>query len=99
MPKRDDELEILRDRILSGRLYFWDGTKDINLWHTNKSEKFQKKVKVNQPFLFVKLERAHSENCGFRLYMIRGEDIGYVLLKRYEVISCIKLLDSGSVLG
>lgn len=93
MPKHDPDLEVLRKRLAPGTLYKFENETPLNIWHQREPKKFPKKLRSGQIVLYIKLERSPSENRGFRFYLVRGEDIGYVLLKRYEVISCIKPLD------
>jgi hypothetical protein len=93
MPKKDPDLEFLRKRLVPGTLYRFENESSLNIWFLREPKKFPKKLRSGHIVLYIKLERSPSENRGFRFYLVRGEDIGYVLLKRYEVISCIKSVD------
>ncbi len=101
MPKKDPDLEALKRRFAQGSLYRFENERPLNIWYprNSRNEKYPRKLKSGQIILFINLERSVNENCGFRFYLVRGEDIGYVLLKRYEVISCIKSLDVESNSG
>lgn len=93
MPKKDPDLEMLRRNLIQGCLYRFENETSLNVWHIREAKKFPTKLKNGEIVLYIKLERSPSENRGFGFYFVRGEDIGYVLLKRYEVISCIKSVD------
>lgn len=94
MPKRDPELEKLRRRFEKGALYRFEYERSINLWSVNGgARKFAQRLQNNQVVLFLDAQRSSSKDCGFRVFLIRGEDIGFINLKSYEVDSCFKLLD------
>lgn len=99
MPKKDPDLETLRKRFCPGSLYRFENDRSLNIWHQTKPMKFSVRLKNGQTLMFLRLDRSKNETSGFRVFLIRGEDIGYVLMKRYEVISCLKLLDSEINLG
>jgi hypothetical protein len=91
--KRED-LESLRNRFAKGALYeFHKNSPSLNIWDRHGTRKFAKKLKGGDVFVFLHLERAKSIENTFRLHLIRGEDIGYVILKRYELMSCVIYLD------
>lgn len=93
MPKRDPELEKLRRRFEKGALYRFEYERSINLWSVNGgARKFAQRLQNNQVVLFLDVQRSPSKDCGFRVFLIRGEDIGFVFLKDYEVSSCFKPL-------
>jgi len=100
MPKKDPDLESLRKRLDKGSLYRFENERDLNLWHcSGPAQKFARKLRSGDTVMFLGLDRSKSDNCGFRVSMIRGEDVGYVLMKRYEVISCLKYLDPEALAG
>lgn len=96
MPTSDSDLEYLRRRYNPGSLYRFENEKDLNIWYSNQPKKFARKLKTGQTFMFLRLDRSPLASSGFRLHLLRGEEVGYVLLKRYEVVTCLKFLDTGS---
>jgi hypothetical protein len=96
MPKPDSELNKLRSKLKQGCLYRYENEIELSIWNSSKSVKFAKKLKPGQIVLFVKIQRATAVSSQYRVYLIRGEDIGYVLMKNYEAATCFKSLDTGS---
>jgi hypothetical protein len=100
MPKKDPDLETLRKRLAKGSLYSFENERNLNIWHCNESaQKFARKLCSGDTVMFLALDRSKNESCGFRVSLIRGEDVGYVLMKRYEVVSCLKYLDPEAFSG
>jgi hypothetical protein len=100
MPKKDPDLETLRKRLAKGSLYRFENERNLNIWHCNGSaQKFARKLCSGDTVMFLALDRSKNESCGFRVSLIRGEDVGYVLMKRYEVVSCLKYLDPEAFSG
>lgn len=92
MPKQDPDLESLRTKFKVGNLYLFDNERALSFW-SHKGGQFSKKLKSGQIIMFLSLERSHSVPSSIRVSLMRGEEIGYVIMKRYEVISCLQLLD------
>lgn len=88
------DLNSLKKRLNRGDLYRFDNDRSLNVWHLTKAAKFQQKLKPGDILLFISIEHSKNNNAGFRVHLIHGENIGYVLMKHYEVISCLKPLDT-----
>lgn len=89
--KVDNDLRLIRAMFDKGFIYRLDGIeRPLWLWHRDENVKFGRKVTTRDLFIYLKIERCKTIDGSFRLYMIRGEDIGYVLIKRYELISGMK---------
>lgn len=94
MPKKDPDLQSLRKRFQVGKLYKLIGMdKPCYFWSEQGDKKLGPAIKSNDLIFFLKLERGLTIRGTFRIYAIFGENVGYFLLKRYEVFSALLLVD------
>jgi hypothetical protein len=85
----------IKNRLAVGSLYRFENDEiSVAFWQNNAEKKYPKRLKTGDIVLFLRIVRSTSFPDLFRVYMIRGEEIGFSLLKPYEVISCFKLLDT-----
>ena len=99
MSKKDPELKELEARFQKGGLYCFDAeTNTFALWHEN-GKNTRDHLKTGRIIMFLRLERAIIDPILFRVWMIAGENIAYVILNQYQVISYFKPVDTELVLG
>ena len=92
MAKNDDkDLRLIRAAFDRGFIYRLEGIeKSLPFWHSTENVKFSRKLSAGQLFIYLKIERCKTIDNSFRLYLIRGDEIGYVNIKRYDLISGMK---------
>lgn len=99
MAKKDPELKDLEARFQKGSLYCFDGeSSTYTLWYEN-GKNARDYLVTGRVIMFLRLERAKTDDTMFGVWMIAGENIVYVVLKRYQVISYFKPVDTELVSG
>ena len=99
MAKKDPELKDLEARFQKGGLYCFDGeSSTYTLWYEN-GKNARDYLGTGRIIMFLRLVRAKTDEKTFRVWMITGENIAYVILRRYQVISYFKPVDTELVSG
>ena len=99
MAKKDPELKDLEARFQKGGLYCFDGESNtFVLWYEG-GKNTRDHLGTGRIIMFLRLERAKTDDTMFRVWMIAGENIAYVILRRYQVISYFKPVDTELVSG
>lgn len=92
----DKDLLELKRRFEVGGLYRFENERPLWLWSLEGTQKLNR-LKSKEIVIFCNLERSKMPVAGFRVTLIKGEEVGFVLMKRCEVVTCFKFLQSSIV--